>query len=114
MADQLSVDPDALDAFAQGMDSARGEFEGASSSVRTWLSSAGSDDLYAALQSFETRWSTGREVLESYFKGLSQVAKDVAAAVRKSDADLAGALKPAPAAPAPPVHLSPRHRVMED
>ena len=80
MADQLSVDPDGLVSFADGMDQARSRFDVSSGYVRSMMSEAGPLEVCYALADFDRRWTGARGIMDSYFVGIATVARNVSAA----------------------------------
>ena len=89
MAEQLNADVDALDAFAGRLDATRSQFDATAKSLSGAGGGLGDPRLTSAIADFDQRWRVHREVLDSYFSALSQMASDSAKTLRQQDADLA-------------------------
>lgn len=89
MADQLKADVDALEAFADQLDTARSQFDATTKAASAAGSGLANARLASALADFDQRWRAHREVLDSYFAALSQMVGDSAKALRQRDVELA-------------------------
>ncbi|GAA1985230.1 hypothetical protein [Catenulispora subtropica] len=88
MADRISADPAAIDAFADRLTTLRAGFNDDTSCRNLpagWLApSAGN-----ALADFELKWSFGEASIDSYFNALITMCRTSADRLRTVDADLA-------------------------
>ncbi|NUP48940.1 MAG: hypothetical protein HOW97_16790 [Catenulispora sp.] len=85
----LYVDLQGIDGFADKLDGVRGAFDASTMNISGFADQVGGPDLAEALNEFGQRWTSGREILTSYFSALSDMARASTAKLRATDKDLA-------------------------
>jgi hypothetical protein len=91
-ADRLSVDLDGLEDFAHNLDSVRSTMNGTRKLFDAYEAKVGSGKVADALDHFEHNWKDGRKEIDGHLEGLSKMAGDAVAQIRKQDQELADEL----------------------
>jgi len=93
MADQLSVDLYALDAFGTRLDNIKQALDSSHGTIDSFDDAYGSNKVRDAMHHFESHWRDGRKHVENTAGTLASMAHESVTAFRKSDSDLAKALR---------------------
>lgn len=92
MADRLSVDLDALDAFGTRLDTIKQQLDSSHHTIDSYDDAYGSDKVRDAMHHFESHWRDGRKHVEKTAETLANMAHESVKAIRKADKDLADKL----------------------
>ncbi|GAA1999160.1 DUF6507 family protein [Catenulispora subtropica] len=92
MADRLSVDLDALDAFGSRLDTIKQQLDSSRHTIDSYDGDYGSDKVRDAMHHFESHWRDGRKHVEDTAEALANMAHEAVKAIRKSDKDMADKL----------------------
>jgi hypothetical protein len=93
MADQLTVDLDALDTFGSRLDAIKSALDSSHSTIDSYDDAFASDKVRDAMHHFESHWRDGRKHVENTAGTLASMAHESVTAFRKSDNDLAQQMK---------------------
>ena len=93
MADQLSVDLDALDSFGTRLDNIKQALDSSHGTIDSFDDAYGSDKVRDAMHHFEGHWRDGRKHVENTAGTLASMAHESVTAYRKSDGDLAKTMR---------------------
>lgn len=93
MADRLSVDLDALDAFGSRLDTIKQQLDSSHHTIDSYDGDYGSDKVRDAMHHFESHWRDGRKHVEHTAEALANMAHEAVKTIRKSDQDMADSLR---------------------
>jgi hypothetical protein len=89
----LSVDVAGLRTLAGTLRSVRGSLDATRSVIEAARDEVGSDDVYDALDSFESSWDDGRGRIDENIQAMTEILDESADAYEQTDADLADSLR---------------------
>jgi len=89
MGDQLAVDLDGIEHFANQLDVLRNEFNNTPQLIGNMIGRIGGPEVQNALHDFDQKWATGREVLDSYLEALAKMGHESVTKIRATDHALA-------------------------
>lgn len=88
----MRVDLDRLDDLGVTLGQVHAEFQSAERLTESWRDAVGHDGLANKLDDFSGNWDDTRENMLEGIKNMGQLARDIAAAFRDADSELAKAL----------------------
>jgi len=93
MADRLSVDLDALDAFGARLDTIKAALDSSHHTIDSYDDAYGSNKVRDAMHHFEKHWRDGRKHVEDTAETLANMAHESVKTIRQADQKMADELR---------------------